>query len=249
VAVAIVMLSATTAFAAYGAGLNAVPPPEETDVGQLNELIVALQEENAELNGQVATLSDEVGELQEQLARVIAKQVDNKDMLKGGPIQVDFNTTEKFSFEKVEFYSSLAEANEDLGAPFKTVGWVPQGTVLTGADSLGGYAGGLITSALYPVMVIDYKVPGHSLQNNFRVNVVQYYFGPNHKVVNINTVYDMETVEVGGIEVIVIYVNETTLRLCWMDEDCVFFSVYVYGFDLAAALSVSVLMSAPVPAK
>lgn len=78
VAAAIIMLSAMTAFAAYGAGLNAGQPPEQPneDVEQLNELIVALQEENAELNGQVAALSEEVEDLR---AKINVAQFETKE--------------------------------------------------------------------------------------------------------------------------------------------------------------------------
>lgn len=68
VAVAIVMLSAATAFAAYGVGLNSAPPPDE-EIGQLNEIIIALQEESAQLQDENAQLNEQVAiipELQDE---------------------------------------------------------------------------------------------------------------------------------------------------------------------------------------
>ncbi|MCL2678446.1 MAG: DUF4367 domain-containing protein [Clostridiales bacterium] len=110
VAVAIVMFSATTAFAAYGVGLNAGPDEE---IGQLNGIIVALQEENAELNGQVALLEAEVAELKNVMYVL-------------GPLPYKDSILNLAGLSLTGF-SAPKDAEQVVSFTVKEPGWLPEG--------------------------------------------------------------------------------------------------------------------------
>ena len=292
IAVAIVALFATSAFAAYGAGLNGQIAELQgqidelqgqanlpTDVKELNEIIATLQDQNDILIEQFNVVLGQNGELSEQLEAVLeeveelrkqinATQHGSKNELpnpKGLPIQLDFNdinfnSIDQTSVKSVKNFSSMEEAREYLNAPFKVANWVPEGMVA----SKSGIQGNMMTNGdLYPAYAsayFQYLFPDVGYLSSFEV--FQYYFGPNHQVININTIYEMETVVVGNIEVTVVYdtmifdlsrtppQNRLTLQLYWMDEDDVFYWMRcINPVDLETALAIVASMGEPIPAK
>ncbi|MCL2817197.1 MAG: hypothetical protein FWD39_02270 [Clostridiales bacterium] len=241
VAIAIVALSATSAFAAYSAGVNAAQPP--ADVEQLNEMIAALQE-------QVAVLNEEIEELRGQIN---ATQYGSKTDMPDGKsaFLIDLNLDEGFGIgivaeqNKFSSMSETIEYIESLGAPFKVPGWTPE--VFKGREP--GMIGALflseLTNELYPVLWFYYPGGLH-----FTFSIIQYHFGPDHQV-NIHTIHNMETVMVGDIEVTVIYQPNGGRMLFWMDDDGVFTHMSMGGpsITLADALAIIASMSAPVSAE
>jgi len=246
VAVAIVMLSATTAFAAYGAGLNAAPPPEQPDVNveQFNELIAALQEENAELNDKVAELEVVVEELREQLL-MVAQYDSREETPTGKAFNIDWGTVESLRAAEIAAHSTMAEAAATVGGPFKEPGWLPEGT------TQGEILSAVLGESRYPSVITYYQVASGK-----KINLYQYYFGPDHQV-NLDTIYDAEKYMVGDTEVIVIYRPTSAgidLHVYWMDADGVFNWMLSSNngsnwFDLETALAIVASMGTPVSAK
>ncbi|MCL2677613.1 MAG: sigma-70 family RNA polymerase sigma factor [Clostridiales bacterium] len=217
VAVAIVMLSATTAFAAYSAGLNAAPPPqEETDVAQLNELITELQEENTELNSQVIALNLKIAELRAQIDNLTVTKVDPKETR--GNLTWTWDGYDELMAQALEsgyrakLFSTVAELVLETGVPFKEPHWMPAGTVKAAER------GGSDKAVYFQVFNNGYS-PASAVRFNTsagQFELVQTYVGPGVQV-DVQTTGDVETLSAGGMEVIAVNIGDYYI-IFWMDE-------------------------------
>ncbi|MCL2817763.1 MAG: hypothetical protein FWD39_05190 [Clostridiales bacterium] len=210
-AVAIVALSATSAFAAYSAGVNAAQTDE---VGQLNEIIAALEKQNADLSEQVEAVLEEVEELRRQLKFT----------------QAETPVLRKLRFEEIDLseqyvmmnFSSLAEAAEYASAPFKES---QGGSGISNVTS--NFAVSRFTNLNDPDVVVPGIITYHRLANNRTFMFIQMYFGPGASV-DIETELDFEEVMIGGIEAIRVKSGSGS-GLYWVEDN-----MFCYLFGLPA---------------
>jgi len=232
VAVAIAALSATSAFAAYSAGLNAAQP---TDVKELNGIIAALQEQVADLNEEI-----------EVLRGLIVTQYDSKEETPTGNM---YSYTKSHPEREVlmqevgtqsKNFSTLAEAAEFAGVPFKEPLWLPAGTKRTMLVRFTQHGG------FYPTAMVMYTVPDVGMGTLAgSITLQQEYVGSSFQF-NLDTAYDVETVVINGVEVTVVALGENALELFWI-EDGIFFQLRTIRLGLQATLQIVESMGEPVP--